>query len=421
MAGNTYKVLLIEDDRIDQMAFRKMMESNALSYEYKIVDSANDAKALLQHTRFDVIITDYMLGDGTAFDFLRHLQDTPVIITTGAGNEEIAVMALREGAFDYLIKDVKGSYLKVLPVTIDNAVRRMRYQKQLRMLSHAVMSIGESVYITDIQNKLLFVNKAFVETFGYSEAEIAGKDSEIILQRVCETSEGARICDGLEEAYNNEAYYAKKDGTVFPVLASNSYVTDEDGNKLAKVGVIRDISEIRSVQEKLQVFATTDILTGALNRRAGLVILEKQVQAAKRSGEPFTICYVDVDGLKIVNDVYGHQVGDELITATSAVIREIIRESDTLCRLGGDEFLIILPECSLHQAAIVWERVLERIRQYNTGVQRPYSLGLSCGFAEYLPQEDCKVDALIAKADKEMYKNKKTVHGQLNEIFLEKD
>lgn len=407
MEKSGYKILLVEDDIIDQMAFRKMIKKQELCYDYMIVGSAEEAATAIAGNSFDLVITDYLLGDGTAFDVLKLLQETPAIITTGAGNEEIAVRAMHEGACDYLVKDSEGNYLKVLPITIDKAIERVNNQKQLKILSHALMSIGDSVYIADTNDNILYVNKALLDTFDYQEGEVIGKSS-CVLSKKCEALKDN--CgdweDSLDDMGMNEVYHIKKDGSEFPSLVSSSCIKDDSGNILAKVGVVRDITEIKEAQKKLQVYATMDILTGALNRRAGLVILEKQIHLCKRNKWDLTICYIDVDGLKEVNDTYGHQEGDDYILFITNALKEIIRESDGLCRLGGDEFLLVLPECDITKADMVLKRIVKSLDEHNARHAKPYKLGFSYGLVKYDFAEQPKIGSLIARADMEMYKQK---------------
>lgn len=406
MKDKGYKILLVEDDIIDQMAFKKMIRQKELNYDYLVVGSTEEAAAAVDGNAFDLVITDYMLGDGTAFDVMKLLHETPIIITTGAGNEEIAVRAMHEGACDYLVKDSEGNYLKVLPITIENAIERIRNQKQLRILSHALMSISDSVYITDINDNIILVNKAFSETFGYKEEEIVGKSSCILNKNIDGHLKDADWGSSLEDIYMNEVYHVKKDGSEFPALVSNSSIRDDNGNVIAKVGVVRDITEMKDAQKKLQVYATTDILTGTLNRRAGILVLEKQIQLCKRNDWNLTICYIDVDGLKEVNDTYGHQEGDDYILFVTSVLKEIIRESDGLCRLGGDEFLLVLPECDLAKAQAVLKRIDKSLEEHNARRLKPYKLGMSYGLVAYDFNEQPNIGRLIARADMEMYKNK---------------
>ena len=98
------KVLMIEDDKVDQMAFERMVKTKALPYDYTIAASVAEANSTLATEKFDIVIIDYLLGDGTAFDVLGSITDTPIILATGAGNEEIAIKTIKGGVYEYLIK-----------------------------------------------------------------------------------------------------------------------------------------------------------------------------------------------------------------------------------------------------------------------------------------------------------------------------
>ena len=125
------KILLVEDDKIDRMAFERLARNGKLPYDYVIVGSVTEAKIVLRKEKFKAVLMDYMLGDGTAFDLLDKVSKAPFIIVTGAGDEEIAVQAMKAGAHDYIMKDIEGNYLKTLPLTVENAIRRKQAEEEL--------------------------------------------------------------------------------------------------------------------------------------------------------------------------------------------------------------------------------------------------------------------------------------------------
>jgi len=129
------RLLYIEDDRVDRMAFQRFAESEHFPYEYAMAKSVTEAKALLNSEVFECVIADYQLGDGTVFDILGFNLEIPVIITTGAGSEQIAVQAMKAGAYDYLIKDHEQNYLKVLQVTVEGALKLKRTEDRVKIQS----------------------------------------------------------------------------------------------------------------------------------------------------------------------------------------------------------------------------------------------------------------------------------------------
>lgn len=249
-----YKILLIEDDEIDQMSFRRLVEQQQLPYDYRIAGCLSQAKDILSSEIFDIVIADYSLGDGTAFDVLSLTKDVPVIFATGAGDEEIAVKAMKAGAYDYLIKDIERCYLKTVPVVIEHAIKHKNAEDKLRLLSGAIMSTDDSVYITDMDDKIIFVNKAFCKTYGYREAEILRKDSNILWIGKNQSANTRSVfrTQGLGGSWEIGFYHKRKDGSIFPVSLSRSIIKDSKGNKVAVVGTIRDITERILVEEELR-------------------------------------------------------------------------------------------------------------------------------------------------------------------------
>jgi PAS domain S-box-containing protein len=251
MENARYKILLIEDNKLDQMAFRQFVEDEDLLYDFTIAGSVSQAHSILEIEEFDIIISDYSLGDGTALDILDSVKNTPIIVVTGGGNEKVAVKAWKAGAYDYLIKDLEQNYLKAIPITIENAIRHKKIKKQLQLLSGAVMSTDDSVYITDMEDKIIFVNKAFCETYGYTEEQVIGRTSDVICRGSLLNTYSENICQSFSEG-ELVCYHVRKDGTEFPVSLSISIIKDENGNETALVGVARDISERMLAEDKIR-------------------------------------------------------------------------------------------------------------------------------------------------------------------------
>ena len=252
MEDTRYRVLLVEDDKLDQKAFERLVKDEKLPYDYTIAGSVSEAKNILASEQFDVVISDYSLGDGTAFDVLSLVKNTPTIIVTGAGNEEVAVKAWKAGAYDYLIKDIDRNYLKAVPITVENAIRHKKTEEKVQLLSGAIMSTDDSVYITDMENKIIFVNRAFCETYGYQEQEVIGKDSNILWIGKLQGKGTRSVFQIVRSAWEVGFYHKRKDGSVFPVSLSRSIIRDPAGNEVAVVGVVRDISDRILMEDQLR-------------------------------------------------------------------------------------------------------------------------------------------------------------------------
>ncbi len=167
-----------------------------------------------------------------------------------------------------------------------------------------------------------------------------------------------------------------------------------------------EIEKRKKIEKELKYFAFIDPLTGISNRRTGLLMLEKELAKNKRKGSVLSICFLDVDDLKTVNDTYGHSEGDLLLKAITKIVSSTIRESDTLSRMGGDEFLIILPDSDTKTAETVLERIYKRTIQENEKSKKPYELSFSYGIQETAGNDIVDIDEFIYEADKKMYLNK---------------
>lgn len=254
MDKTRYKVLLIEDNQLDQMAFKRFVKTNGIPYDYTISGSVAEGQRALETDQFDIIISDHSLGDGTAIDVLHSAKNIPIIVVTGAGDEETAVKTWKAGAYDYLVKDINQDYLKAIPRTVENAIRHNMVEKKLQLLSGAIMSTEDSVFITDIQGNIIFVNKAFCRTYGYKEEEIVGKNGNILWigRNQSKNTRSVFQTKLVGSSYEVGFYHRKKDGSVFPVSLSRSNIKDAKGNDVAIVGVARDISERILIEEEIR-------------------------------------------------------------------------------------------------------------------------------------------------------------------------
>jgi len=254
MENTRYKILLIEDNELDQMAFKRFVDSNAIPYDCTVSGSVSQARQVLNSNQFDIIITDHLLGDGTAFDILESAKNTPVIVVTGAGDEETAVKAWKAGAYDYLVKDINQNYLKAIPITVENAIRHNMVEKKLQLLSGAVMSTDDSIYITDMQGKIIYVNKAFCKTYGYKEEEIVGQNGNVLWIGKHQSKNTRSVFQTKTAGSGWEVgfYHRRKDDSIFPVSLSRSNIKDSNGQDVAIVGVARDITERIMIEDELR-------------------------------------------------------------------------------------------------------------------------------------------------------------------------
>jgi PAS domain S-box-containing protein len=251
-AGARPRVLLVEDDVVDQLAFRRAVRELGSPCDYEVAGSVAEARDLLGQNQYDAVVTDYALGDGTAFDVIELARGIPLVFTTGAGDEEVAVRAMKSGADDYLVKDHERAYLKKLPVTIENAIRRHRAEEQVRKLTRAVEQSPASVVITDTEGQIEYVNPKFTNLTGYASDEVLGKNPRILKSgehpREFYEQLWTTILAGHE--WRGELHNRKKNGELFWELSSISPVRDRDGNITHFVAVKEDVTERKQLEEE---------------------------------------------------------------------------------------------------------------------------------------------------------------------------
>jgi len=310
------------------------------------------------------------------------------------------------------VKDEKGK-VKYYDGTIEDITERKRAEEALRKNERRFRDIVENalewIWEVDTNGKYIYASPSIENILGYKPEKVLGKhfydlfhpeDRKELKKAAFELFAKKQP---FRELINRNVH---KNGKTVWLSTSGVPILDEKGNLLGYRGADTDITERKQAEEELRILATTDALTGVLNRGSGLLLFGKQLQLSKRSNSKLSICYLDVDDLKEINDTYGHQEGDEVLRLVSKLSKEILREADIICRLGGDEFLLILPQCSVDKAIVVWERIAKKVVAFNARKTKPYIISLSRGFAEFDSTDEKSVDQLIAIADQDMYKDK---------------
>jgi diguanylate cyclase (GGDEF)-like protein/PAS domain S-box-containing protein len=185
-----------------------------------------------------------------------------------------------------------------------------------------------------------------------------------------------------------------------------SYEFIEYMNEQSLLIGVTDITESKKMEQELLSHSSTDALTGVLNRRIGLQIVEKELLKARKESKRFIICFVDVDDLKKVNDKYGHNEGDTLISAICNTIADEIGDGDILFRYGGDEFVILFRDKDLSDVNIICHRIKDKYHSMNKDNYKTYNISASFGLFEYKSGMDYNINDIIKLADEEMYHDK---------------
>ena len=276
-------------------------------------------------------------------------------------------------------------------------------KKTLRALLNAT---GEAFFLMDTHGFLLQVNEAIAKWFGFNNPkEIIGRNhfdllppklvpqSRAQVEKVIHTGKPLRFEDRRGERHVNHVLY--------PLFDSKGQV-----DRIAVFAA--DITEYRRLEEKLHIQALTDQLTGLYNRRGFYFLAEQQIKIAKRSGHKIVLFYIDLDGMKHINDSFGHAEGDKALIAAARILRDTFREADTVARLGGDEFAILAVNIKTESQRALIDRLHDRINTFNTRKKhKKFDLSMSLGVAEYDSGDAASLQNLISAADKRMYLEKK--------------
>jgi len=310
----------------------------------------------------------------------------------------------------YSEKDIK--IMEFVSSQVATAIERKKAEDALRKSQQEFASIfrnnPEALVYVDEKGTILNINPRFTELFGYTLKEIKGRNiDDGTIHPTSKLKEGVRLTKKSLKGYLNfETIRRKKDGTLFPVSLSISNIVI-DGRLKGGIGTYFDITERKKLEEELEKLAHYDTLTGCCSRGYGLNLLEQQIKMANRKKTFVTLFYLDIDRFKYINDTFGHEEGDKVLKKVVQLFKSTLREADIICRLGGDEFLLIFPENSLNDASLIRERLNKNLKKLNQRLAKPYEIGFSIGLSYYNPANPLSIEELIKIADENMYKEKK--------------
>ncbi|MCF7970753.1 MAG: diguanylate cyclase, partial [Methylococcaceae bacterium] len=360
---------------------------------------------------------------------------------TGNDNATIAVKALKAGASDYLTKDIEASYLELLPITIEHALKaqaiknelekhrehlevlvkqrtqelqaeiekRKAIEKQLRILAIS-FETHESIVITDAKGNIIKVNKAFTKLTGYSAEEAIGQNMNILKSGHQDQQFYTNMWIELLQTgqYEGELWNRCKSGRVYPEYLTITAVKDNDGHVINYVGLLTDITAQKEAESEIKKLAFYDALTSLANRRLLIDRLDHELIIAKRTDAYGSLIFLDLDDFKPLNDTYGHNIGDELLIQVGQRLQSVLREEDTPARLGGDEFIVLIhaneksSELALSNAKIIAKKILQELNKMYIINNREHYFSCSMGIAIY-PESRYDSAKIMQHADAAMY------------------
>lgn len=289
-------------------------------------------------------------------------------------------------------------------------IRRIRRtEEDYRLLVNAFAHTADGVMILDASRRIVAVNHAFTNITGYTPEEVIGQvfarpntvriPGPTLFAVWADTRAAGR--------WEGEIWNVRKNGDLYPMRLSLSAVHDRRGGVVDHyVAVFNDISPYKAQEERLKYLATHDPLTGLPNRTEFERSCREAMARANRHGHRVAVLYIDLDNFKPVNDTYGHGVGDELLQIVGARMKQVIRETDIVARIGGDEFTVLLTDLDdVSRGYVVACKLLDMLSQPFVVKQSSHPLGASIGVSTY-PDDGDDPQTLLRLADAAMYRIK---------------
>lgn len=411
------RILMLEDSPEDAELIVYELRRGGIGFETVRVATQEEFRRALEEYKPDLILADYRLPgfDGlTALRIVRAVShEIPFIFVTGAMGEEVAIESLRSGATDYVLKDRLSKLVPAVKRAVKEArelAQRRRAEEQLRQAAAAFENTREAILMLDRKRRVTMVNRAYTMLTGYLPEEALGRPLERLHCNAGNEVLYRELWERLDStgSWWGETRKQRKEGGVFPAWESISTVRNQEGHVEGYVCLFSDITTIKRAADQLRYLAHHDILTGLPNRLAFTAQLDNALARARQQrGRPLALLYLDLDGFKPINDMYGHDYGDRLLKTVARRIRHSIRAEDCVARLGGDEFGIILPAiCTPRDAIQAAAKIIQCIEEPVLLDSQRVAVSASIGVAIF-PDDAKDGESLVRAADTAMYAAKR--------------
>ena len=396
------------------------IRSALLRYGYAVAATAKSESEALEAVEThhpDLVVMDVHLdedGDGiAAAAAIRARHPTPIVFLTSQPDEATLTRAKEEAQpHGWVMRPYQDAELRAaIEVALQRHTLEQEIRQQRSLLAAVLSGMTDAVVATDSEGKVVLVNEAGRRAFGerasLSQSETNGSIFLPDQTTLCPVKELplARALRGETvrdmELFIRSAEYP--DGRWYSLNATP--LLDSEGLVRGAVAVGRDVTDLRAARSELQHLAHADGLTGAYNRSGFMEIARVALERAKASGRSPAVFFIDLNGMKNINDSLGHQEGDKLLVDVTSILRSCFRSSDIIGRLGGDEFVVLAPDAG-EQAELLRARLRTAVDTFNADRQRAYRMSISVGLGLSDPEEPSSLEDLVRQADRRMYEDK---------------
>jgi diguanylate cyclase (GGDEF)-like protein/PAS domain S-box-containing protein len=412
-------ILLILADESDAAAVQEaLLNADERLFRIEWVSRCSEGvnRLAVKEHGIAAVLVDLFLPDSQGietFDRLfRVAPQVPMLVLSTSQHEEVAKRAVRHGAQDYLLKARMDSYLlpKALGSMLERAANAEALFEEKERAEVTLNSIGDAVVSTDILGRVTYLNAVAETLTGWSRQEAAGHPWEEVVRIIHGGNRKAAqnpmllaIRQNKIVSLTHNCVLIRRDGMEAAIEDSAAPIHDRAGQVTGAVMVFHDVSIARAQSARMSYLAQHDSLTDLPNRLLLNDRLTEAMALTHRYQRKLAMLFVDVDRFKHINDSLGHVVGDRLLQSVAQRLRACLRDSDTVSRQGGDEFVILLSEVTHAQdAAIIADRVLLALRMPHRIDQQELHLTASIGIVTY-PDDGTDVETLMRNADSAMY------------------
>jgi diguanylate cyclase (GGDEF)-like protein/PAS domain S-box-containing protein len=424
-------LLLIQGDIADATRIMEALTKPGQPH-VEWVKSLSEGLYRLKQNGIAAILVNLFLPDSRGIDTfhktLAAAGNIPILVICGASNESIGRQAVEEGAHDFLLKDHLDSYSLTRAVTAmlerGSIADALFVEKERAEVT--LNSIGDAVLSTDIEGNVRYLNSVAECMTGWLKAEALGRPLAEVFNIIDGTSRersenpmALAVRENKTVSLTANCILIRRDGYEAPIEDSAAPIHDRGGHITGAVIVFHDVSVARRMSLQLSHLAQHDSLTDLPNRMLLNDRLQQAITMARRHDYRIAVLFMDLDRFKHINDSLGHVVGDQLLQAVATRLESCVRESDTVGRQGGDEFVVVLSELeAAENAGISAAKLLAALTlPYHIGphdVIVPVSIGVSI-----YPDDGETAEALINNADTAMYHAKE--NGRNNYQFFKQE